>query len=685
MAGSSHVLRACARLTGWCAGVAVLLVAVSCGGPAVQVEHGRPEALAPIVGAAGAPIEAAPDAADSSGPLADFAVDIGPFEAAWPDVADELPRLVQAAIARGTWTGRLRGVWAADGVLRVRHTPAVVNSVKAFVADLQRQLLRSLDVHVAFVELPAALSGRLLATRGGAGGTAVDATPLRAAVRRGEARTLAEVVLRAPHGRWVDSDAVSNQMVVSGLEVASGSVVPRVTTLASGFTVQAAAWFWGAERAVLACTGLYTGPGTAARSVVQRVHRELPNRKADEHEWEVHEPALPLHVRDVLEFQGQLTVDKGRWTLAAVLPRNAERAFAVLVKVDWQAAERATVTADPQSGRGYVLDVIPVALPTDTRRDVTVQEEGYDNRRDINLNEAGWFRSRAKKVQTLQRGNVYNFQAKSGSAVNLDDVQFSTNAYNPADAVQQGSSLGQTPWGGRELTAPAPREGQGNAGLLPEELDRLRLDVMRAAWPEGTALEFMAGHVFVVHRPELTAKVRRLLEETERWRNQRVHVDVLFPELAADRAEALAGGRLAADDLRELRKGNGFLPPAYLAARGGAWAEIFAGEMHAVLSAPWAPDRSSPPAHVYWRGSRLAVLPFLGPAGADRLSVRWRHYQLDNLEPQTLAATVLQQPADAIWDDAATVALPESRTVVLGLHGAGGDLRALLLGAQTAP
>ena len=99
------------------------------------------------------------------------------------------------------------------------------------------------------------------------------------------------------------ADRVSNQVFLSGFTVAKGAIIPTTTTLASGFTIQAAAWRWGEERAICAVTGLYTGEAVGAQGITQKVHRELPRRKTTERQWEAHEAKLDLPVREMLEFQ----------------------------------------------------------------------------------------------------------------------------------------------------------------------------------------------------------------------------------------------------------------------------------------------------------------------------------------------------------------------------------------------
>jgi hypothetical protein len=205
---------------------------------------------------------------------------------------------------------------------------------------------------------------------------------------------------------------------------------------------------------------------------------------------------------------------------------------------------------------------------------------------------------------------------------------------------------------------------------------------MQADWPEGTALEFVANHVFVVHDRKLNAKLRLLLEKTHTWRNNRVLVRVAFPLLTASVADGLKGNRLSPTRAAVLARGETLLPEALILGRGGSRAEIFVGEMHAVLSAAWAPDRSSPPVHVYWRGARLAVEPHL--AGADRsqhLELEWKQHRLGSLAPRSVAGAILQQPTDSLWTHRQLLRLPPDAAVLVGLQGRGRKLPALLVSA----
>jgi len=218
---------------------------------------------------------------------------------------------------------------------------------------------------------------------------------------------------------------------------------------------------------------------------------------------------------------------------------------------------------------------------------------------------------------------------------------------------------------------------------MPQALEKLQVEVMQAEWPEGTALEFVANHVFVVHRAKLTGKLRTLLEQTHDWRNRRVQVDVAFPVLDAAAADGLAGGALGRERARALRRGATLLPDAFLLARGGVWGELFVGQMHSVLSEAWAPDRSSPTMHVYWRGGRLGVAPDLGHDDTKKiqLDLRWKQHRLDGTTPRSVAGAILQQPADSLWSFEQPLQIAFGQAVLAGLQGQGSKLPALMVGA----
>lgn len=639
----------------------LLCLVAACSQPA---ERGRPETLHPILGRG---LGAGPPRTKPGEPVEDYVVDLGALVPAWPSVADELPGLLRAVIARGSWVDEHHTALALDGVLRVRHRPDVVAQSRRLVESLRARLLSPLQIQVAFVDAGADAAGRLFLVDRGRGRSRWDARAFRAAVGQGKARTLARVALTAHNGQWALADRVSNQVYLSGVGVAEGIITPRTTTLASGFTVQAAAWRWGEERAVVALTGLYTGQARGGQKVTQKVHRLLPSQKTYERQWEPHDVELELPVREMIEIQNQLTVTRGEWTVAAVLPRDGERVSAVVVRVDWRAPVPDVARVKTLSPGGHVLEVIPIALPIDTRPGAGLD---VDNRRTIDKNAVEWFRSRARVYQEAQKKSTFNFQAETG---NVDLNLTSQRSW------MYGKLLSKS--GARSQFQSRGSGSGGGAGALPEALEKLRVEVMQAEWPDGTALEFLANHVFVVHRAGLCAKLRTLLEKTHEWRNGRVFVQVAFPVLDAATADDLEGATLPRRRAEALARGRTLLPGAFVLGRGGAWGELFVGEMHAVLSQAWAPDRSSPDVHVYWRGARLGAAPHLDARGLQHLELRWKQHRLEGSAPRTVAGAILQQPTDAEWAHEQPLQVSAGQAVLTGLQGEGGQLPALLVRA----
>jgi hypothetical protein len=645
----------------------MMLVSLSLLACSHGAERGRPETLHPILGRAG--LGAGVPRTRPSEPVEDYALDLSALVPAWPTVSSELPHLVRAVIARGSWTDEHHRATALDGVLRVRHRPEVVVEVRRLVQSLRDKLLQPLQIQVAFVELDLARKDRVLRLDA----ARWDSRAFREAVAAGKARTLARALLSGHNGQWLLADRVSNQVFLSGVTVAEGAISPRNITLASGFTVQAAAWRWGADRAVIALTGLYTGEAVGeadarAHKVTQKVHRLLPSQKTYEKNWQLHDVELQLPVREMVEFQSQLTVTRGRWSAVALLPRSKRRLCAVVARVDWRTPIPEIQGAKTFSPEGYRLDVIPIALPTSAARPASRFDKNLaiDNRRDIEASSVTWFKKRAEVYHTAQKKETFNFQAASG---NLE------LSLAPQSSYFKGKSS--------ELQSRGGRSGGGDAGALPAELEKLRLDVMQADWPEGTALEFVANHVFVVHRSDLNAKLRTLLEKTHTWRNDRVLVSVAFPLLEARTADELEGNRPGRTLARKLRRGETLLPEALVVGRGGSRAEIFVGEMHAVLSEAWAPDRSSPPVHVYWRGARLAVTPHLsGARRSFHLDLEWKQHRLGRIAPRTVAGAILQQPTDSTWTHQQPLQLASDTSVLVGLQSDEGKLPALLVTAR---
>ena len=656
----------------------IVLVCVSLlAGCPPKAESGNPHALSPILGGGG-PVGRGVE--KPSEPVEDYAEDLGALIPAWPGAATELPQLIRAVIARGTWVDVHHAVVATSDALRVRHRPDVVAQVKLLLQDLKQRLLRPLDIQVAFVELQASALTGIYARRKGTRQAHWNEQAFRAAVGTGNARVLARVVLSGHSGQWVSSDRVSNQGYVSGYSQDNGAIRPRTTALASGFTFQAAAWRWGEERAVVACTGLYTGEAVGTQEVSQTIHRELPRKKADERLWEAHQLKLSLPVREMVEFQGQITVSRKQWAVAALMPRNARRINAVLVKVSWQSPPPRKIAIKTLSKEGYVLDVIPIALPTDTRPLQVKNDAVIGNRRRIEDNSVKWFKSRARNYQRVQKLNTYNLKSKSGQ------LTFSPDNPSWVSSGQQSQSRVQQKRKGKGLynslvsrSTPMVQQGGGPSGVMPEALEKMRNEVMLMAWPAGTALEFVANHVFVVHDAASARKVRTLLERTHQWRNRRVFVEVAFPTMAPRAADGLVGTAVKAARAAVLRRQQPFLPGAMLQGRGGSWSMMFAGQMHGVLSDAWSPERPSPPMHVFWHGNRLAIQPRLSPGRDQQLELRWKQHRLQGVAPRFVAGTVLQQPTDSLWTHDQRLRLQTRSAVLTGLHGGKGKLRALLV------
>ena len=655
--------------------ISLVCVSLLAGCPP-KAESGNPAALSPILGGGG-PVGRGAD--KPSEPVDDYAEDLGALIPAWPNAAGELPQLIRAIIARGTWVDVHHAVVATNDALRVRHRPDVIAEVRKLVAHLKQRLLRPLDIQVAFVEVNAGALDRIYSRKRGKRYAHWSEAAFRAAVSGGNARVLSRVVLSGHNGQWVSSDRVSNQAYVSGFDLDSGAIKPRTTALASGFTIQAAAWRWGEERAVVACTGLYTGEAVGTQEVTQTIHRELPRKKADERQWEANLLKLSLPVREMMEFQGQVTVYRKQWSVAALMPRDGKRVNAVLMKVSWQSPPPREVKVKTLSKEGYMLDVIPIALPTDTRPLQFKNDAVIGNRRKITDNSVKWFKSRARNYQEVQKVNTFNLKSASG------ELTLSPN--NPSWSGSSSGQQAQTRQPDRGaglysslLSRRRPMvQAQGPTCVMPEALEKARAEVMLMDWPAGTALEFVANHVFVVHKGASAAKVRTLLERTHDWRNRRIFVEVAFPTMSPQAADGLAGTSVSGKRAAALRRQAPFLPVAILQGRGGSWSMMFAGEMHAVLSNAWSPERASPAVHVFWRGNRLAIQPRLSPNKDQQLELRWKQHRLEKVAPRILAGTVLQQPADSLWTHDQRLRLQPGKGVLTGLHGDRRSLRALLV------
>jgi hypothetical protein len=621
-------------------------------------ERGRPETLAPLLGAragAGAP-ETKP-----SEPVEDYWVDLGPLLPAWPEVRTELPRLVQSTIARGSWVDEHHAATILDEAMKVRHRPPVVAQARRLVENLRAQLLIPIALHVLFGDLTLSAATRVMGAAGRDGvELAWSSEEFQSAVARGDARMVARAVLSAPNGRWATSERMCSQSFVTGVSVEGGGITPAMTPLAAGSTIQGATWRWGENRAVVSVTALLTGAAEGGTSVSQKVHRELPQKTRNEHQYESYDLKLELPTRDLVEFQGQLTVARGRWTVAARFPRGKDRVAVVVVKADWATPLPLPESVDPLSGQGFVLDMIPVALPADVRPEREVQGD-LENRQDVAANSAGWLKSRAKVMQESQKKNTYNFQNESGTADLLLAPQAAQKSM-PSSSYQSR--------GGAE---------DGPSGVMPEELERLRDEVLHGEWPDRTALEFVANHVFVVNTRAMAARVRALLEKLHDWRNRRVAVGVAFPSLGPTTADLLGSPTLSAERATALRRASPLLPEAVLIGRGGAWGQIFVGEMHTALSAAWAANRSSPPIHVFWKGARLSVLPHLSASRTQQLNLRFKQHRLEGEGPTMAGGAVLQRPVDSLWSYESSLRIPEGASALVGLHGEGSLISALLV------
>lgn len=602
----------------------LLLPLLSC---AAQAGHGEMGALAPILG--GGALARAPKT-EAREPVEDLWVDLTDLSPAWPSVAVELPRMLGSLIARGSWVDEHHTATRAGTGLRVRHRPDVLAEVRRLLGNLRASLLRPIDIEVSFVELPLEALPSVLPPRPGARWD-MAAFHARAAASK-DVRSLGRLRLSAYNGQWVTGERMSNQAVLAGITIEGGGVVPQTVSLASGITLQAAAWRWGEERSVVALTAAVTGPVSGGQSVTQKVHRALPEKTKNHPEWEPHELALELPIRELFETQTEVTVARGEWTAVSVVPSGKGRVAATLVRVDWPKLARPLERIDPRSGAGYVLEQIPIALPTQVRAGSPEAQLEIDNLRSLEDSAAGWMKQRAEKQAETQKRATYNFQEADGEL----DV----------------SAASQASQGIRVKGGPAAPAAEGGT----EALEALSAEITTADWPPGTALEFTANQVFVVHREEIAAKLRRLLDGTHAFSNRTLPFEVGFVTLGA--ADADAAPRDA------LKTASRFLPGARLLARHATCTDAFAGQMHTVLAAPWPADRSSPKTRMYWQGARIGVCPSLGEGGAADVDLRLRLYRLDRLPPSAVGGATLQLPKDSIWPVDEHLRLAEGPTVV---------------------
>lgn len=636
---------------------------------------GRPDALRPILGGRG--VAAHVPRTTANEPVENLLIPVAPLRPAWPEVAEQLPGLIRTLIARGSWNDEHHQVVEEDGLVLVRHRPAVIPQVRALVEGLRARLLRPLQLEAVFVELTAESAPTLVASLSGReGGTSTR--ELDRLVAAGTARVHARAQLVGYAGQWMRSERLDNQAVVAGYNDVAGTITPRQLTLPLGHSVQAAVWRWGDERAVVAMTALYTGAAAASGPTVsQTLFRELPRQKDTEHQWEPHESRVQLPIRDVIEFRGQLTVARGRWTIASLMPRDGASLCAVLLRATWVSAGTAPPNVDPLTSRGFVLDVIPVSMPTEvsTERPVVWRVE---NGMEMAASSEG-VKKRARRYQDEQQEQTYNF---------VDDAYLGRSGMSQISkaAPSKPSKSSSVHYDDGETSSAAPAE---TGPAMPDQIEALRMEVTQAEWPEGTALEFVANHVFVVHSPEVAGKVRRLLERTHAWRNQPIAVETRFPLLAPDSA-LLAGDAERCGSAVEAtggRHSTAILPAGYVLARPGTWAEMFAGEIHGVLADAWPPDRSSPSLVAYWKGSRLEIQPQDAHDGARRLQLRWYHHRLEHTTPETKTGAVFQSPVTGTWTVDQTVDLRRGCVAVIGAHAIDSrrELQAVQVRLGTAP
>lgn len=638
-------------------------------------ETGDPERLDPILGG-GRPALPTPvlhDEDDEGPPLEEFAYDLRALLPAWPTAAEELPGLLRAVLARGSWGEGGRQVATSTPLMVVRHRPEVVEQVRRLLRRLEQLLQRPMQLDVACVELPARLASSLMQEREGL--LEWDMPGFDAAERRGGVERLAHLRLQAFNGEWASRAQLAHQPHISRLVLVDGQIVPETARLASGLSTQLAAWRWGEERAVVAFEGSYTGPGLGEQTAAQTVHRRLPSARTDETPSVERQARLPLPVRRLLEFSGQATLARGAWSVAALAPLGEDRTVAVLLRADWASPSEAPVAVQPVSGgRGFVLEIVPVALPADRRAGPA--QPTFDNRLAFvdNPGTVAGFNERNDALQAAQRANVYNYLSPADQAGRVDQGR----ARKAASFLLSNLSSRDVGWS----ASPEPAQV---SGLLPEPVERLRNEVMRADWPEGTALEFTAGHVFVVHAPAQTERVRRLLEQTMEWRNRPVALRVRFPGGDGPARTLPLGEGLDATQAKALAS-HGRVGDAWLAGRSEVTAHLFVAHMHTVLAGPWPPDSSSPALQVYWRGQRLEVQPRRGRKGDVWAQLGWQLYELGELGLHEVTDSLLQRPQDAVLSGKQTVRLPTSGGVLVEVPDAGPALRrALWLGLADQP
>ncbi|MBW2733194.1 MAG: hypothetical protein JRH20_12445, partial [Deltaproteobacteria bacterium] len=444
------------------------------------VGGGNPRTLAPLLGGGHAAKVAR--AKPSTEAVEDYTADLGLLRQAWPNVRSELPSLLRALIARGSWTDIHHSVTTHGDVLRVRHRPAIIAETRKLVHALRARLLRPLHLQVALVEVSASTASSIFPTNPKSKIRSFDTTAFRAATGRKQARDLTRVAFTAYNGQWKSSERMKKHALLSGVNVSGGTLTPRMTTLVSGASLQAAAWRWGEDRAVLALSASFMGEAQGGVTLRQQLHRELPREKTTERRWQAHDLELSLPVRQLMEYSGKLTLDRGVWTVAGMAPRDTGRVCAVVVKVDWTPHAAQPTHISPQSGANdFVLELIPVALPSESRRPSRILDQpDFRNRQSIEVQGAS-LRRRARSKQAVQKKNTYNFQSMSG-ALTLSSTERA-----------RGDAHYQVYWSKTESSKfrPAQRtlrpRSQSVLGAMPPHLEKLKADVMKERWPAGTA------------------------------------------------------------------------------------------------------------------------------------------------------------------------------------------------------
>jgi len=304
---------------------------------------------------------------------------------------------------------------------------------------------------------------------------------------------------------------------------------------------------------------------------------------------------------------------------------------------------------------------VPVALPAD-RRDRTA-EVALGNRLAFadNPTTVSGFNERNGRLQADQRANVYNYMATPNASA-ASAKHGSARLPKAASLLLSGLSSRDVSWTG----SPEPAQ---IAGLLPEPVERLRDQVMQADWPHGTALEFSAGHVFVVHTATLTQRVRRLLEQTMEWRNRPLALRVRFPAADGPARTTPLGVALDAGQAQRLAAGP-LRGQAWVAGRSEVPGRLFVAQMHSLMAGAWPPDTASPALEVFWRGHRLNVQPRRTRAEKVWAELDWQLYLLEDLGVNEVADSLVQNPRDEVLAGKVQLQVPPGRGVLAEVSGA---------------